>query len=85
MDNNGDRPKTSPRKSPKWEAQETIVSRTSAQKATKLLKLQTCFQGTPSSCENKYFNWFLQSVHDGEVYPHLVFFHDEAWFPYVEM
>jgi hypothetical protein len=28
-----------------------------------------------------YFcNWFLQSVHDGEVDPQLVFFSGEAWF-----
>jgi hypothetical protein len=27
-----------------------------------------------------FCNWFLQSVHDGEVDAQLVFFSDEAWF-----
>jgi hypothetical protein len=27
-----------------------------------------------------FCNWFLQSVHHGEVDPRLVFFCDEAWF-----
>jgi hypothetical protein len=27
-----------------------------------------------------FCNWFLRSVHDGEMDPHLVFFPNEAWF-----
>jgi hypothetical protein len=27
-----------------------------------------------------FFNWFLRSVHDGEVDPQLVLFSDEVWF-----
>lgn len=26
------------------------------------------------------YSWFLQSAHNGEVYPQLVFFCDEGWF-----
>lgn len=27
-----------------------------------------------------FCNWFHQSAHNGEVYPQLMFFYDEAWF-----
>jgi hypothetical protein len=31
-----------------------------------------------------FFNWFLWSVHDGEVDPQLVFFLMRPGFPYIE-
>jgi hypothetical protein len=62
-------------------AQETSISKSSAAEATKLLKLRQ-YKATvvhvlqpcvPASRIN-FYNWFLQSVHDGEVGPHLTFF-----------
>jgi hypothetical protein len=76
-----------PRKSLKCLAQETRVSKSSARRATQLLKLRpykttvihTLQQREPASRAH-FCNWFLQTVIDGEIDPQLTFFSDEAWF-----
>jgi hypothetical protein len=45
-------------------------------KATVVHALQPC---GPAS-RIIFCNWFLQSVHNDEGYPHLTFLSDEAWF-----
>jgi hypothetical protein len=78
---------TSPRKSLKRLAQETGVSIISAQRATKLLKLQPhktmvvhALKEHDPVARINFCDWFLRSVHDGEADRQLVFFSDEAWF-----
>jgi hypothetical protein len=71
LDDIGAKLEISPRKSLKQLVQETGVSRTSAQRATKLLKLQP-YKTTVihSSKEHdavariNFCNWFLQIIHD---------------------
>jgi hypothetical protein len=62
-------------------------SKSAARKATKLLKLRPyktkvvyALKEHDPVARIHFYNWFLQSVHDGEVDPQLVFFSDEAWF-----
>jgi hypothetical protein len=64
--------KHTPRKTLKRLAQETGMSKSSARRATQLLKL-----GPHCS---RAIQWFLQSVVEGEIDPQLAFFSDESWF-----
>jgi hypothetical protein len=73
-----------------FSAQGTSVSKTSARRATKLLQLLLCKATVVHALKEHdpvarihFCNWFLQSVHDGEVDPQLAFFFDEAWFSLV--
>ncbi|KAJ4430323.1 hypothetical protein ANN_22536 [Periplaneta americana] len=77
----------SPRKSLRRLAQEVNISKTSAFVATKLLKLKPfritvvhALQPEDPVSRVNYCNWFVQSVHNGDVDPLLTFFTDEAWF-----
>jgi hypothetical protein len=81
LDKRGARLEHTPLKSLRHLAQETGISISSAAKATKLLKLWQ-YKATvihalqPCDLANKinFCNFFLQSVHDSEVDPHLTFF-----------
>jgi hypothetical protein len=87
LDDVGARFETSPRKSLKRLAQEKGVSRTSAWRATKLLKEQPYKTTIVHALKEhdlvvniNFSDWFLRSINDGEVDPQLVFLFDEAWF-----
>jgi hypothetical protein len=76
-----------PRKSLEHLAQETGVSKSSARRATQLLKLRPykttvihVLQPHDPASRVHFFSWFLQSVIEGEINPQLTFFSDEAWF-----
>jgi hypothetical protein len=67
-----------PHKSLRHHAQE--ISKLSAAKETKLLKLQPykvtvvhALQPCDLASRINFCNWFLQSPHDGEIDPHLTF------------
>jgi hypothetical protein len=67
--------------------QEISISKSSAAKAAKLLKLWSykvtvvqALQPRDSASRINFCNWFLQTVHEGEVDPHLTSFSEEAWF-----
>lgn len=77
----------SPRKSLKRLAQETDISKGSAHKATRLLKFRPYKQlfvqelkQADFAARIRFCNWFLGSVHDGNLDPQLMFMSDEAWF-----
>jgi hypothetical protein len=68
-------------------SQQVSVSTTSARRATKLLQLRPCKVTAVHALKEHdpvsrihFCNWFLQSVHDGEVDPQLVLVSDEARF-----
>jgi hypothetical protein len=76
-----------PRKSLKRLAQETGVSKSSARRATQLLKLRPhkttaihALQLRNQACRIHFCNWFLQPVIEGEINLQLTFFSDEVWF-----
>jgi hypothetical protein len=76
----GDRLEHIAQKSLRHLLQETCVSKSSAAKVTKLLKLRPCkvtavhsLQPRDPASRIHFCNWFLQSVHGGEVDPHLIF------------
>jgi hypothetical protein len=76
-----------PQKSLRRLVQETDISKSSAAKAMKLLKLLPCratvvhaLQPRDPASRINFCNWFLQSVHDGDDDPHLTFSSDKAWF-----
>jgi hypothetical protein len=61
------------------------IWKSSAAKAMKLLKLRPCkatvvhvLQPRDLGSRINLFNWFLQSVHDGEIDHHWTFFSDDA-------
>jgi hypothetical protein len=83
----GARPEHTPRKSLKRLAQESGVSKSSARRATQLLKLRprktkaiNALQLRNSPSRVYFCSWFLKSVVEGEIDPQLIFFSDEAWF-----
>jgi hypothetical protein len=88
LDDIGARLVHTPRKSLKHPAQETKVSKSSARRATQLLKLKSYkttvnhlrLAATWSSWQDSFFSWFLQSTVEGEIDPQLTFFSDEVWF-----
>jgi hypothetical protein len=91
LDDIGTRLKAAPRKSLKWLVQETSVLRTSAWRPTKLLKLRSYKTAIVHALKEHdliarvhFCNWFLWSVHDGEVNPQSVFFTMTPVFPYIE-
>jgi hypothetical protein len=68
-------------------SQETGISKSSAAKSIKLLKIRPCklivihaLKPRDPASRIDFCNWFLKSVHDGEVGPHFTYFCDEAWF-----
>jgi hypothetical protein len=68
-----------PMKSQRRLAQETTISKSSAAKAMKLLKLRLykatvvhALQPRDPASRINFWNWFMQSLHD-EVDPHLIF------------
>jgi hypothetical protein len=72
----GARLETSPRNFLKCLAQEMSISKSSSQKATKLLKLRPYNTTVVHALKEHdpvarihFYNWFLQSVHDGVVDP----------------
>jgi hypothetical protein len=76
-----------PRKSLKRLVQGTGLSKSSARRATQLLKLRLyktsvmrAFQPRDPASRVHFCSWFLQSVVEGEIDPQLTFFLDEAWF-----
>jgi DNA-binding transcriptional MocR family regulator len=81
LDEIGTRLQHTPLKSLRRLAQETGISKSSAARATKQLKLRP-YQATAvhtlklrdSASRINFCNWFLQSVHDGEVDPYLTSF-----------
>lgn len=87
LDEVGARLEHTPQKSLRRLAQEVNISKSAAFVATKLLKLKPykvtvvhALQPQDPVSRVNYCNWFLQSVHNGEVDPLLTFFTDEAWF-----
>jgi hypothetical protein len=68
-------------------AEETSVSKTSGRRATKLLQLRPCKTPVVDALKEHnpvsrihFYNWFLQSLYDGEVDPQLVVFSSGTWF-----
>lgn len=85
LDDTGVGLETSWRKSHKWLVRVTGISRTCAQMATQLLKLWP-YKTAVVECDQVtrilLCNWFLWSIHDGEVDPQLVLFQMRFRFPY---
>jgi biotin operon repressor len=77
-----------PRKSLKHLAQETGMSKSSARRATQLLKLRpykttvihTRLQSCDPASSAHFSSWFLHSVVEVEIDPQLTFFSDEVCF-----
>jgi hypothetical protein len=92
LDDIAARLENSPRKSLKRLAREAGVSKSLARNATKLLKLKPYktrqdktrqvheLQPRDPASRVNFCNWMLQSIHDGEIDPNLIFFSDEACF-----
>lgn len=87
LDDIGERLERSPKKSLRRLAQETEISKYSAWKATKLLKLKpykvTVVQQLlphDNAARLNFCNWILDNVNDQTIDPRLIFFTDEAWF-----
>lgn len=87
LDEVGERLEHTPKKSLRRLAQETGISKTSAWKATKLLKLKPYkvivvqeLQPRDYEIRVNFSNWILRNVNDRVIDPHLIFFSDEAWF-----
>jgi hypothetical protein len=75
------------RKSLKHLAQETGVSKSSARRATQLLKVRPykrtvihALQPLDPASRIHFCSWFLQSIFNGEIDLQLTFFCDETWF-----
>jgi hypothetical protein len=75
-----------PRKSLKSLTQETGVSKSSARRAKKLLKLRPykttvihALQPHDAASSVRFCSWFLQSVVEGELNQQFTFFFEEAW------
>jgi hypothetical protein len=86
LDDIGARLEHTPRKSLKRLAQETGMSKSSARRATQLLKLRpyktVIHSSQPLDPASRVYScsWFLQSVVEGENGPQLTMFCGEAWF-----
>jgi hypothetical protein len=87
LDDIGARLEYAPRKSLKCLAQVTGVSKSSARRATQLLKLRQCkttvihaLQPCDPGCRVHFCSWFLQSVVKGEIDLQLTLFSYKEWF-----
>jgi hypothetical protein len=83
----GARLEHAPRESLKRLAQESGVPKSIARRALQLLMLRPCnttvthaLQPRDPACTVHFCSWFLYPVVEGEIYPQLILFSEEAWF-----
>jgi hypothetical protein len=91
LDDKGARLEHTPRKSLKYLAQKTGVSKSSVRTATQLLNLRpykttviNALQPRDPASRVHFCSWILQSAVEGEIEPQLTFFSDVAWFHLLE-